>query len=88
MTTQSKLLILERSGNTLSFNKDESGAGSYVLEGCFGDFKNPNTAGLLFNPDVKLLGVKYTGNLDNLEIVDNINDITPNDVFDSIKLKS
>jgi hypothetical protein len=59
-----------------------------ILEGCFGDFKNPNTAGLLFNPDVKLLGVKYTGNLDNLEIVHNINDITPNDVFDSIKLKS
>lgn len=44
MTTQSKLLILERSGNTLSFNKDESGAGSYVLEGCFGEIgvKNRN----------------------------------------------
>lgn len=59
-----------------------------ILQGCFGDFKNPNTAGLLFNPDVKLLGVKYTGNLDNLEIVDNINNITPNNVFDSIKLKA
>lgn len=59
-----------------------------LLLGCFGDYQQPYTAGLLFNPDVKLLGVKYTENLDDLEIVDNINNITPNDVFDSIKLKA
>lgn len=57
-----------------------------LLLGCFGDYQQPYTAGLLFNPDVKLLGVKYTGNLDNLEIVDNINNISPNDIFKSINL--
>ena len=42
MTPQSKLLILERSNSTLTFNQEDSGA--YVLEGCFGEIgvKNRN----------------------------------------------
>ena len=57
-----------------------------LLTGCFGDYRKPYTAGLLFNPAVTLLGVKHTGELDNLEIVDNINNILPSDVFKSITL--
>jgi hypothetical protein len=42
MTIQNRLLILERSSNTLSFKQEESGA--YILEGCFGEIgvKNRN----------------------------------------------
>jgi hypothetical protein len=57
-----------------------------LMLGCFGDYTKPYTAGLLFNPDVTLLGVKYTVNLNNLEIVDNINDISPEEIFKSINL--
>ena len=58
-----------------------------ILEGCFGDFKNPNTAGLLFNPNVKLVGANYSKNLNIIEIVDNINDISPEEIFKSINLE-
>ena len=57
-----------------------------LMLGCFGDYTKPYTAGLLFNPSVTLLGVKYTGNLHNLEIVENINYIQPEDIFKSIRL--
>ena len=40
MTNNNKLLILERSGTTLSFKQEESGA--YVLEGCFGEIDKLN----------------------------------------------
>jgi len=40
MTNNSKLLILERSGTTLAFKQEESGA--YVLEGCFGEIDKLN----------------------------------------------
>lgn len=67
---------------TLNYISNQS-----MLLSCFGDYKKPNTPGLLFNPNVTLLGVNYTGNLDNLVIVDDINDIHPKEIFNSINLK-
>lgn len=58
-----------------------------LLSGCFGDYRKPNTAGLIFNPDVKLVGASYSENLDIVEIVDNINNIRPDEIFNSINLK-
>ena len=44
-----KLLILERSGNTLSFKQDN--AGSYVLEGVFGEIDKMNRNNRIYTED-------------------------------------
>lgn len=49
MNTNHKLLILERSGNTLSFAQDNSGA--YVLEGVFGEIDKLNRNNRIYTED-------------------------------------
>ena len=60
-----------------------------ILINCFGDstkkYWNP---GLLFNPYVKLLGVSYDKDIKNCEFIDSINDITPEEIFNSMYFKT
>lgn len=73
MNTNSKLLILERSGGTLSFTEDNSGA--YVLEGVFGEIDKMNRNNRIYTEDeylpqveslqAKIKSSKLLGELDH-----------------------
>lgn len=73
MNTNTKLLILERSGNTLSFAQDSSGA--YVLEGVFGEIDKLNRNNRIYTEDeylpqvealqAKIKSSKLLGELDH-----------------------
>lgn len=59
MNTNSKLLILERSGSTLAFAQDNSGA--YVLEGVFGEIDKLNRNNRIYTED------EYLPQVENLQ---------------------
>lgn len=59
MNTNSKLLILERSGSTLAFAQDNSGA--YVLEGVFGEIDKLNKNNRIYTED------EYLPQVENLQ---------------------
>ena len=73
MNTNSKLLILERSGSTLAFAQDNSGA--YVLEGVFGEIDKLNRNNRIYTEDeylpqveslqAKIKSSKLLGELDH-----------------------
>jgi hypothetical protein len=78
MTNNNKLLILERSGSTLSFKQEESGA--YVLEGCFGEIDKLNRNNRIYTeseylPQIeslqaKIKSSKLLGELDHPQTFD------------------
>ena len=78
MTNNNKLLILERSGGTLSFKQEESGA--YVLEGCFGEIDKLNRNNRIYTeseylPQIeslqaKIKSSKLLGELDHPQTFD------------------
>lgn len=60
-----------------------------ILINCFGDGnKTYWSPGLLFNPYVKLLGASYDKDLRNCKFIDSINDITPEEIFNSMYFKT
>lgn len=59
MNTNSKLLILERSSNTLSFAQDNTGA--YVLEGVFGEIDKLNRNNRIYTEE------EYLPQIENLQ---------------------
>ena len=58
-----------------------------LLRHCFGPYNDLNSARLLFNPLVKILGAKYNNNLTHIDMVDNINEITPEEIINSIEIE-
>jgi hypothetical protein len=78
MTNNSKLLILERSGSTLAFKQEDSGA--YVLEGCFGEIDKLNRNNRIYTeseylPQIeslqaKIKSSKLLGELDHPQTFD------------------
>ena len=57
-----------------------------LLRECFGRADIAYTAGLVYNPNVKILGAQYKENLQDVKMVDSIQKILPEEIFDSIDI--
>ena len=57
-----------------------------LLRECFGRADKPYTAGLVYNPNVKLLGTRFKSDLRRVKMVNDINKIAPEEVLNSIDL--
>lgn len=58
-----------------------------LLTDCFYGYKN--NIGLCFNPNIKLLGVQYSGDnnqVKDVQFIKNINELTPEEIADSVKI--